>query len=117
MKLLPDENLSPSFAKRLREKGFDAVSAYEVELSGAADKLISAYCLKHSRVLVTLDADFSNVVRYPPGNTSGVIRLKLHPPTQEAIWEVLSATLDKLQTEKLDKRLVVAQKDKLRIRG
>jgi hypothetical protein len=33
--------------------------------------------------LLTLDADFGNILRFPPAGTPGVIRLKIHPPTEE----------------------------------
>jgi hypothetical protein len=39
------------------------------------------------RILVTLDADFGNILRYPTAGTPGVIPLKIHPPTEEAIRE------------------------------
>lgn len=46
MKLLLDENMSGRHAVRLRESGHDAVA------------------IQSDRVLVTLDADFGNIIRY-----------------------------------------------------
>src|SRR5205085_6894614 len=43
-----------------------------------------AFAVENGRVLVTLDADFANVIRFPPEQTLGVIRLKVHPVTEEA---------------------------------
>lgn len=42
----------------LREAGIEAVHAYEVGLSSAADTEIIAWCRENGAVVVTLDADF-----------------------------------------------------------
>lgn len=70
-----------------------------------------------TRVLVTLDADFGNVLRYPVDNTPGVIWLRLHPPTHEAITEALNRVLDRLRDQDLSGKLVVVDEDKIRVRG
>ena len=90
-----DENLSPRHASRLRDLGFDAVAIAEVGLSGAADPAVRAFAIDTGRVLITMDADFANVVRYP-----AVDRL-----------------LAKLGAENLSGKLVVADQDKIRVRG
>jgi predicted nuclease of predicted toxin-antitoxin system len=72
VKLLLDENLSPAHAARLRETGHDAVAVLDVGLGGAADPVVREFALAEQRVLVTIDADFSHIVRFPPENTPGV---------------------------------------------
>lgn len=76
MKFFLDENLSSQHAIELRSDGFDAVAVAEVGLSGAADEQILHFAVSAGRVLVTLDADFANVIRFPPELTAGVLRLK-----------------------------------------
>lgn len=85
MKFLLDENLSPSHVRTLRDLGHDVVSVVEMGLSGADDDLVRATAIEGGRVLVTLDGDFANVLRYPPDATPGVLRFRLHPPTEQAI--------------------------------
>ena len=48
---------------------------------------LRAFAIESGRVLLTLDADFANILRFPPASTPGVIRLKIHPQTEEAIRE------------------------------
>lgn len=117
MKLLLDENLSPLHARTLRELGHDAVSVSESGLSGADDPTVRAFALKDGRVLVTLDADFANLVRFSPSDTPGVIRLKVHPATEGAIDTLLRFTIARLAEVKLDGKLVVADPKRIRIRG
>ena len=73
MKLPLDENLSPLHARTLRVLGHDAVSVVECGLSGADDPVVRAYAIEGGRILVTLDADFANVLRYSPADSPGVI--------------------------------------------
>ena len=85
MRFLLDENLSPLHARTLRALGHDAVSVLELGLSGADDSLVRVAAMEGGRILVTLDGDFANILRYPPAGTPGVVRFRLHPPTEKAI--------------------------------
>ncbi len=76
MKLFLDENLSPQHASDLREQGHDAIAVVEVGLSGASDEQVLRFAVENGRVLVTLDADFANVMRFKPERTLGVVRMK-----------------------------------------
>jgi predicted nuclease of predicted toxin-antitoxin system len=80
VRLLLDENLSPAHAARLRKAGHDAAAVLDVGLGGAADEVVRQFALREQRMLVTIDADFSHILRYPPENTPGVIRLRPWPP-------------------------------------
>ena len=93
MKLFLDENLSPQHSSELRTEGHDAVSVLEVGLSGASDEQVLRFAVENGRVLVTLDADFANVMRFPPEQTLGVVRLKDHPATEERIRQALRPSL------------------------
>lgn len=81
MKFFIDENISPLHARELRAEGYDAVAAVEVGLSGAADERILKFTIKEDRILLTLDADFANVLRFPSESTPGLVRLRLRVPT------------------------------------
>lgn len=69
------------------------------------------------RILVTLDADFANVLRYPPSNSPGVIRLRIHPATEEAIDALLRSAILRLTEMSLDGKLVVVDSKRIRIRA
>ena len=116
MKLFLDENLSPQQASELRSKGYDARAAVEVGLGGATDEQILHFAVEDGRVLVTLDADFANVIRFPPQRTFGVVRLKVHPPTEKRIREAIRRALSMLQNVDLAGCLAVVDEDKIRIR-
>jgi predicted nuclease of predicted toxin-antitoxin system len=117
VKFFLDENISPQHAVRLRSLGYDAVAAFELGLSGASDPQIRSAAIADGRILVTLDADFGNILRYPADTTPGVIWLRLHPPTETAIIEALDRLIKRLRLEGLEGKLAVVDEDKIRIRG
>jgi predicted nuclease of predicted toxin-antitoxin system len=117
VKLFLDENLSPLHAADLRSEGHDAVAVTEVGLSGAADPQVLSFAVETGRVLVTLDADFANVLRLPPAQTLGVLRLKVHPATEERIREALRRAMLFLENIDITGRLAVLDDDKIRVRG
>jgi predicted nuclease of predicted toxin-antitoxin system len=116
VKLFLDENLSPQHASELRSIGYDACAVLEVGLSGASDEQIRRFAVENGRVLVTLDADFANVIRFPPEHTPGVLRLKIHPPAEESIRQAIRRGLLLLKKVDLAGRLAVVDKDKIRVR-
>lgn len=116
MRLLLDENLSPQQAAALREQGHNALAVLEVGLSGEPDERIRAFAIADHRVLLTLDVDFANILRFPPAGTPGVIRLKVHPPSETAIREQIEKALSVLNDQSLEGCLAVAQGDMIRIR-
>ena len=93
------------------------MSVVEPGLSGADDPTVRRAAIDSGRVLVTLDADFANVLRYPPSETPGVIRLRLHPPTDKAIARTLLSLTARLTNTDLKGKLVVVDERKIRIRG
>ena len=117
MKLFLDENLSSQQAVFLREEGYDALSVAEAGLSGQPDIIVRDFAIASGRILITLDSDFGNILRFPPGDTPGVIRLKIHPPTEEAIREQVLKTLRVLKDTSLVGCLAVSHGDIIRIRS
>jgi predicted nuclease of predicted toxin-antitoxin system len=117
VKFLLDENLSYQQAARLRTNGHDAIAIVEERLGGASDATVRSAAIESGRVLVTLDADFGNIVRYPPKDTPGIIWLRLHPPSESKIEQALDRCLAKLGKEDLRGKLAVVDEDKIRVRG
>jgi predicted nuclease of predicted toxin-antitoxin system len=116
VKLLLDENLSPAHALRLREAGHDAVAAIEVGLGGANDAEIRQFAMREERTLVTLDADFGQILQFPPLGTPGVIWLRPWPPVDSVIAALLDGTLRQIAGLSVTGKLVIAEPGRIRIR-
>ena len=117
MKFLLDENLSSRHAQTLRSKGHDAVSVVESGLCGADDSVVRDAAIAGGRILITLDGDFANMLRFPPAGTPGVVRFRLHPPTEEAIDAAIRSAVERLSGIDVAGKLVVVDERKIRIRG
>lgn len=76
MRLKLDENIDARLALVLRGAGHDAMTTREQNLHGTDDVDLYQLCISENRALVTLDLDFSNILRYPPEGTPGLIVLR-----------------------------------------
>ena len=116
MKFKLDENLGSSSAELLRIAGFDVVTVHNENLGGATDNHIFSVCIKENRCLITLDLDFSNILRFPPFGTPGIIILR---PNQYSDISQIHALLHKLKRacEANDPQgtIWIVEKDKIRI--
>ena len=95
MRLKLDENLGRRAWVRLREAGHDVETVMDEALSGQSDRAVIDAAVAARRALVTLDLDFADPVRFPPGETSGLIVLRVHdrPGRQD-----LDAVIERLVT-------------------
>jgi predicted nuclease of predicted toxin-antitoxin system len=116
VRLLSEENPSPAYAVRLREAGHDAVAVLEAGLGGAKDEAVRQFALDQKRTLVTIDSDFSHIVRYSSADTPGVIWLRPWPPTESVIAALLDGAIRKLTDFSLEGKIVVAETSRIRIR-
>jgi len=73
LKFKIDENLPFEYGPILEQAGFDADTVAGENLSGHDDSIVIARCRSESRILITLDLDFSNIHSYPPQSYSGII--------------------------------------------
>lgn len=76
MKLKLDENIDARLARILREAGHDTVTVREQDLQGTDDIDLYRICISENRALVTLDLNLSNILRYPPEGTPGLVVLR-----------------------------------------
>lgn len=117
MRLLFDENLSLQSAKwATTTLEVDALHARTAGLSGKTDLEVRRFFIETGRILVTLDADFGDLVRFSPAGTPGVIWLQPRPPTEANIRSILAKWLRRLSEVDLCGKLAIVEEDKLRIR-
>ena len=71
-----DENLGRTHVQMLRDAGYDADRLHDEGLSGANDARVWQAVCEEDRLLITLDLDFSDVRKYPPGTHPGILLLR-----------------------------------------
>lgn len=57
----------------MREAGFDAIDVRDAGLRGCSDDAVRRYAREDSRVVVTGDLAFGNILDHPPGSHAGVV--------------------------------------------
>ncbi|HMR99449.1 MAG TPA: DUF5615 family PIN-like protein [Anaerolineales bacterium] len=116
MRLFADECVYKVTVDLLRSWGHDAHTAQEADLAGKPDDQVLAYAIRHERVLITIDMDFSNIRHYPPKTHKGIIVAKMRPRNVEQVHHVLERLLDIVEEKTLNQSLVIVDQNKYRIR-
>ena len=89
MKLRLDENLGTRAQKLFAAAGHDVQSVAAEGLSGAADPEVYQVSRREGRCLVTLDLDFADVTRFPPGQGPGIVVIRLPKNPTPALLALL----------------------------
>ena len=115
MKVKLDENLGNRAAALFGDFGHQVMTVSEQDLQGTNDDDLIDACRAEERVLVTLDLDFSNVLRFPPERYAGIVVLRLpHPVKLETIRERVQVLLRASEREDLFGRLWIVEQDRIR---
>ena len=88
MKFLVDEDVPLKLLKVLLRSGHDAVRA-EI---GSSDLDNALRAKREDRILVTLDKDLANPLRFPPSEFN-IVRIHIHPPYAEPVIEAFQKLL------------------------
>jgi len=85
-----DENLGTAAAVSiLAAAGHDVTTVPQQGLCGSTDRGLFEVCRAEHRILVTLDLDFSNPLRFDPSHHEGVAVLRL--PAKSSRTDLLAA--------------------------
>jgi predicted nuclease of predicted toxin-antitoxin system len=115
MRIKLDENLDVRLATFLKRAGYDTNTVQEQGLRGTEDEALYEVCKVEGRILVSLDLDFSNIIRFPPQGTSGLVVLRGPNqlfPTMRILVETL---IDALNRESPAGSLWIVEPGRLRI--
>jgi len=115
LKLLLDQNLSPTTARFLRDMGIEAHDVREEGLAGASDEHIYTHAVRRNLVIVTFDTAFSR--RYiSERDLPGLILLRVHPQTTETLHPVLADFFSRFTESQLSGCIAVVERHRYRIR-
>jgi len=92
------------------------VTVLDERLGGCPDKKVAAVCKRESRVLVTLDTDFCNILAYPPGEYAGLIVLRTVDQSKPMLSDYSHRVLAALTVENPSGKLWIVDQQRIRIR-
>jgi predicted nuclease of predicted toxin-antitoxin system len=110
-----DENLDLRLAPLIEQAGHNVESVKAEGLSGCDDQTIYETCVREDRVLLTLDLDFSNPIRFPPRPTAGIVVLRPPRAVLPQIRATLVAAIPELATCELAGKLWIVEPGRLRL--
>lgn len=116
MKIKIDENLATAHKLLLVQAGHDVADVHDEGLRGVSDTTLWQHVCAEQRFLVTLDHDFSDVRRFPPGSHAGILLVRTAHPSRNLVAAVLLRVLGETNFDTLTGCLVVADEARTRTR-
>ena len=75
LKFLLDADMPKSSAEVIRRLGFEIEDVRDIGMRAAKDREIMEYSLKNTKIIITRDTDFGEVLRYPKHPGAIILRL------------------------------------------
>jgi predicted nuclease of predicted toxin-antitoxin system len=116
VKIKLSENLGTTHADLLNSVGHEAHRVYEQGLSGEKDNTVWEHVCRTGQFFITMDMDFSDVRKYPPGSHAGILLLRPRSKSRSAALEVLRRVLSERDLESFSGCLAVADLRRTRLR-
>lgn len=116
MKLKLDENLGSRGQAILRGCEYNVTTVLGQSLQFATDENLAEACRREGRVLVTLDLDFSNLLRFPPEDTPGIAVLRLPAePSLELLLDLVRTLGRGLKSQSIRGKLWIVEPGRIRV--
>jgi len=117
MRVLVDENLPRSLARRLSQAGHDAVDLRDLGRGGASDTQVLALANEQDRVLVSANhKHFANVLLFPPAQSCGIVVVRMPKCTIETVMARIQSVLARLRESHIRRSLIIVDPSRVRRR-
>jgi predicted nuclease of predicted toxin-antitoxin system len=116
VKVKLDENIPASVATRLVQLGVDAETVLGEGLRGRPDTDVWSAAQCEEPLLVTQDLDFSGIRIFKPGTHHGLLLVRLPDSEQWRVGDYVCAWLSAPESPAWSGCVVVATKNKVRVR-
>lgn len=111
-----DEHFGKRFQALFLSAGFDTETVRDENLQGITDSQLFNVCNQESRCLVTLDLDFSDIIRFPPCESTGIVILRPRKRvTITDLEKLIMQLIEYIKTNSIKNQLWVIEKDRIRI--
>jgi len=116
VKLKLDENLSSQLKGPISQQGHDVSTALEEGLLGKVDVEVGAAAKSEDRMIFTLDLDFADLRKFPPGSHPGVILFRPRSMGPLAVNQFVLKFVQQTELGELARCLAVVEPHRIRVR-
>lgn len=97
MKFKLDENFGTRTVQLFKDAGHEVLTVRDENLGGTEDINLFEKCRTEGLCLVTLDLDFADVLRFPPGTSAGIVVIRVpHNPSLTLLERLVAQFLNAL---------------------
>ncbi len=116
LRFLLDADMPRSSAEVMRSIGLEVADVRDIGMRGAKDKEIIEYALKNSRIIVTKDTDFGEVLRYPKHPGAIIFRLP-YAFTSKELNKRLKEFFESVREEEIKDTITIVELSRYRKRS
>jgi len=117
MKLKLDENLSRHLKPILNNLGHNTLTVADEDLLSRPDTEIAAMSAKEGRILLTLDVEFADLRKYPPGTHPGIILFRPSSFSPLAVNKFIVGFVRLKDLKKFESCVAIVEPKRIRIRS
>jgi len=116
MKIKLDENFGLTIKKLFVDSGFDVHTVYDEGLRRIADIDLYRTAIMEKRCLITMDKDFSDVLRFNPQSSYGIVIIRSpNKASIEMISQTITSFIKYCEKESPENCLWIVEPDRIRI--
>ena len=116
MKIKLNENLSRYLKVPLAQFGLDTATVADEHLLGRPDIEVGAAAKNEGRMLFTLDVEFADLRKYPPGSHSGIFLFRPRTMGPLAVNQFIIAFVSKTELANFVGCTVIVEPGRIRLR-
>ncbi len=111
-----DENFGTRAQQIFADTDHGVKTVRDQGLQGSSDRKLYELCCSEKYCLVTLDLDFSDVTRFPPSNSSGIVVFRMPKNPSLPLFEQQARQfLQALKTSPIENNLWIVEARRIRI--
>jgi predicted nuclease of predicted toxin-antitoxin system len=116
MKLKLDENLSKHLKPALTLLDHDVLTAADEGLLSQSDVVVARASMAEGRMLLTLDLEFGDLRKYPPGQHPGIVLFRPRSYGPLSVNRFVEQFIRETNLGELDGCVVLVEPDRVRVR-
>ncbi len=116
MRIKLDENLSGGILYELRALGHDVESAQTERIVGVNDIEVARIAASEDRILFTMDLEFADLRKHPPGAHPGIVLFRPFTRGPGAVLRFILSFMPQVSALPLQGAVVVVDPGRVRVR-